>query len=155
MAIKMFPSSPRYLPRPFYAAQLASRFLPQPMFHAAVAAVAAAGVAKSEPMKTGLQATRLAIGAENSPYMFVLSPELIMINPGITVIPKIITAIIGITCVSVGLTGYFKTNMNMLERIFLIIAGVLTLEPGFLTDIIGIVIIVVVYIYQSKKSKLN
>ena len=45
--------------------------------------------------------------------------------------------------------------MNMLERIFLIIAGVLTLEPGFLTDIIGIVIIVVVYIYQSKKSKLN
>ena len=40
MAIKMFPSSPRYLPRPFYAAQLASRFLPQPMFHAAVAAVA-------------------------------------------------------------------------------------------------------------------
>lgn len=120
-----------------------------------LAAVAAAGVAKSEPMKTGLQATRLAIGAFLIPYMFVLSPELIMINPGITVIPKIITAIIGITCVSVGLTGYFKTNMNMLERIFLIIAGVLTLEPGFLTDIIGIVIIVVVYIYQSKKSKLN
>ena len=116
------------------------------------AAVAAAGVAKSEPMKTGLQATRLAIGAFLIPYMFVLSPELIMINPGITVIPKIITAIIGITCVSVGLTGYFKTNMNMLERIFLIIAGVLTLEPGFLTDIIGIVIIVVVYIYQSKNQ---
>ena len=40
MAIKTFPSSPRYLLRPFYAAQLASRFLPQPMFHAAVAAVA-------------------------------------------------------------------------------------------------------------------
>ncbi|SPX12343.1 C4-dicarboxylate transporter large subunit [Escherichia coli] len=35
--VKTFPSSPRYLPRPFYAAQLASRFLPQPMFHAAVA----------------------------------------------------------------------------------------------------------------------
>lgn len=116
-----------------------------------LAAVAAAGVAKSEPMKTGLQATRLAIGAFLIPYMFVLSPELIMINPSLAVIREIITAVLGIVCVSIGLTGYFKTNMNMFERILLVLAGVMTLEPGFVTDIIGIVIICSIYFVQTKK----
>lgn len=120
-----------------------------------LAAVAAAGVAKSEPMETGMQATRLAIGAFLIPYMFVISPDLIMINPGPTVISSIITAIIGICCVSIGLTGFFKAKMNVIERILFIIAGLLTLKPGYKTDLLGLVLIAVVYYLQTKKLKNN
>ncbi len=116
-----------------------------------LAAVAAAGVAKSEPMETGMQATRLAIGAFLIPYMFVISPDLIMINPGPTVISSIITAIIGICCVSIGLTGFFKVKMNVVERVLFIVAGLLTLKPGYKTDLLGLVLIVVVYYIQNKK----
>ncbi len=120
-----------------------------------LAAVAAAGVAKSEPMKTGMQATRLAIGAFLIPYMFVLSPELLMINPSFAVIPKIITALVGIICVSVGLTGYFKANMNIVEKVLIVLAGVMTLDPRIMTDIVGVAIILGVYIVQTKKAKNN
>jgi TRAP-type uncharacterized transport system fused permease subunit len=118
-----------------------------------LAAVAAAGVAKSEPMKTGLQATRLAIAAFLIPYIFVMEPQLIMINPTIFVIVKIFTALIGVVCVSVALTGYFKTNLNIIERALVLIAGLLTIEQRTWTDVIGIAIIVGVWIYQTIKAK--
>lgn len=118
-----------------------------------LAAVAASGVAKSEPMKTGMQATRLAIGAFLIPYIFVISPELILINPNISIVPKLITAVLGMICVAVGLTGYFKRNMNIFERVLLIGAGVLALNTGYLSDGVAIVIMVVIYLLQNKGSK--
>lgn len=118
-----------------------------------LAAVAASGVAKSEPMKTGMQATRLAIGAFLIPYMFVISPELILINPDISIIPKLITAVLGVVCVAVGLTGYFKKNMNILERVFIVAAGIMALNTGYLSDGVAIVIIAIIYFLQSKDSK--
>ncbi|MGB0404993.1 MAG: TRAP transporter permease, partial [Fusobacterium sp.] len=84
-----------------------------------LAAVAASGVAKSEPMKTGMQATRLAIGAFLIPYIFVISPELILINPNISIVPKLITAVLGMICVAIGLTGYFKRNMNIVHKLII------------------------------------
>lgn len=118
-----------------------------------LAAVAASGVAKSEPMKTGMQATRLAIGAFLIPYMFVISPELILINPDISIIPKLITAVLGIVCVAIGLSGYFKKNMNILERVFIVAAGIMALNTEYLSDGVAIVIIAIIYFLQSKDSK--
>lgn len=122
-----------------------------------LAAVAASGVAKSEPMKTGVQATRLAIAAFLIPYIFAMSPELLLIDTTFfEVLPKAITALIGITCVAAGLTGYFQTNMNWIERILFIIAGLSLIETGFVTDIIGIACVaIVVFTQVSKKKKLQ
>ncbi|MGF6905782.1 TRAP transporter permease [Fusobacterium sp. PH5-44] len=120
-----------------------------------LAAVAAAGVAKSEPMKTGLQATRLAIAAFLIPYIFVLSPELIFINPTWMIVPKVISALLGIVCVAVSLTGFFKVNMTIIERLMLLLAGLLTIHQGYFTDAIGIALLAVVWVLQTKKEKQN
>lgn len=120
----------------------------------ALAAVAASGVAKSEPMKTGVQATRLAIAAFLIPYIFVISPELVMVNATFFgVIPKIISAIVGIIGISTALTGYFRTNMTIIERICTIIGGLLLVETGLITDIIGYSLIIAVFLFQLKKDK--
>lgn len=120
----------------------------------ALAAVAASGVAKSEPMKTGVQATRLAIAAFLIPYIFVISPELVMVNATFFgVIPKIISAIVGILGISTALTGFFRTNMTLIERICTIIGGLLLVETGLITDIIGYSLIIVVFLFQLKKAK--
>jgi len=120
----------------------------------ALAAVAASGVAKSEPMRTGIQATRLAIAAFLIPYIFVISPELVMVNATfLNVIPKIISATLGIIGISTSLTGYFMTNMNKLERIIATVGGLLLVETSLVTDVIGYVLIVGLFLWQLKKSR--
>lgn len=120
----------------------------------ALAAVAASGVAKSEPMKTGVQATRLAIAAFLIPYIFVISPELVMVNATfLNVIPKIASATLGIIGISTALTGYFMTNMTKLERLVAVVGGLLLVETSIFTDVIGYVLIVGLFLYQYKKSK--
>lgn len=120
----------------------------------ALAAVAASGVAKSEPMRTGLQASRLAIAAFIIPYIFVFSPELLMINVTIFhLIFIIITALIGIIAVASGLTGYFRTTMNPVERVAFIGGGVMLVTTTMMLNIIGAVVLGGVILWQLRKSK--
>ena len=120
----------------------------------ALAAVAASGVAKSEPMRTGVQATRLAIAAFLIPYIFVISPELVMVNATfLNVIPKIISATLGIIGISTALTGYFMTNMSKFERLIATVGGLLLVETALITDVIGYVLIIGLFLWQLNKSK--
>lgn len=117
-----------------------------------LAAVAASGIAKSEPMKTGIQATRLAIAAFLIPYIFVFSPRILMIDSTpMLLIFDIFTALIGITCVASSLTGYFKTHMSIIERLLFAAGGILMLMTGAQYVAIGTAMIVTTYLIQRKK----
>lgn len=122
-----------------------------------LAAVAASGIAKSEPMKTGVQATRLAIAAFLIPYIFVFSPRILMIDSTpMLLIFDIITALIGITCVASALTGFFKTHMSIIERLLFAAGGILMLMTSAQYVGIGTAMVVATYFIQkSKFSKLN
>ncbi|NLJ05237.1 MAG: DUF3394 domain-containing protein, partial [Exilispira sp.] len=69
------------------------------------------------------------------------------------IILSIITSIIGMTAVSASLTGYFFKNLNSWQRIILFIAGIMLIDPGITTDIIGIVIIAAIYLNQVFLAK--
>lgn len=72
----------------------------------ALAAIAGAAIAKAKPMKTALNATKLAIGAFIIPYMFVYNSKMLMINASaLSVVMIIITAILGMFGISVALEG--------------------------------------------------
>jgi len=119
-----------------------------------LAAVAASGIAKSEPMKTGVQATRLAIAAFLIPYIFVYSPRLLMIDSTpMLLIFDIVTALIGITCVASALTGFLKVHMNIIERLLFAGGGVLLLMTNPKYVVVGAVLIVVAYLMQMKKFR--
>lgn len=120
----------------------------------ALAAVAASGVAKSEPMRTGLQASRLAIAAFIIPYIFVYSPEILMINVTFFHLIFIVaTALIGIVAVASGLTGYFRTNMNPVERVAFIAGGVMLVTTSLLFNAIGTVVLAGAIFMQVRKSR--
>ncbi|MEI0530368.1 TRAP transporter permease [Brachyspira pilosicoli] len=122
----------------------------------ALAAMAGAAIAKSDPLKTGFEATKLSIGAFIIPYMFVFNPQILMINTTfVEVIPILITSLIGMFAVSAGLEGYVFRKCNIIERILFIIAGLLSIYPEIYTDIIGIVLIAVLVILQilTRKKK--
>ena len=120
----------------------------------ALAAYAGSAIAKSNPMKTAVNATKLAIAAFIVPYVFAYSPALLLIDTNVLQVIQIsITALIGIFGVSSGLEGYVFKKASIIERIILIGGGLLLIYPGTLTDIIGIAAVlgVTVFQYMSKK----
>lgn len=125
----------------------------------ALAAMAGAAIAKSDPLKTGIEATKLSIGAFIIPYMFIFNPDILMINTTVSeVIPILITSLIGMFGISAGLEGYVFRKCKSYERILFFIAGLLSIYPEFYTDIVGITVIVILVIVQiatRNKNKMN
>lgn len=122
----------------------------------ALAAMAGAAIAKSDPLKTGFEATKLSIGAFIIPYMFIFNPQILMINTTfVEVIPILITSLIGMFGVSAGLDGYVFRKCNFIERILFIVAGLLSIYPEIYTDIVGIGLIAALVILQiiTRKKK--
>ncbi|WP_102271781.1 TRAP transporter permease [Cytobacillus massiliigabonensis] len=115
----------------------------------ALAAFAAAGVSGGDPIKTGVTATKLAIGAFIIPYMFVLSPELLMIDTTwYYLIWVVFTALTGMMAIGAGVIGYWLRKLNWMERILGIIGGLLLIYPEGISDIIGLVIFVLLIVLQ-------
>ena len=120
----------------------------------ALAAYAGSAIAKAPPMKTAFNATRLAIAAFVVPYIFAMSPALLFIETTpLQVITICITAVIGIFGISAGLSGFLMSPMSVVIRILSIAGGLTLLIPGTVTDIVGVVLIVIVYIVQSALAK--
>ena len=127
----------------------------------ALAAYAGAAIAKAPPMKTALNATRLAIGAFIVPYIFALNPAMLFLNAegviggvGIMDVAMIVvSALLGIYAVAAGLAGFFQAKLNPVFRLILVAGGLLMLIPGGLTDIIGLAVLVGIYFIQKMAAK--
>jgi len=120
----------------------------------ALAAFAGSAISGGDPLKTGITASKIAIAAFIIPYIFVLSPSILMINTtAIGVIQIIITSIIGMLGIGVAMQGYIFTNVNILFRLILFVAGLLSIYPGVYTDAIGIIVIATVLVMQKVKAK--
>jgi TRAP transporter 4TM/12TM fusion protein len=108
----------------------------------ALAAYAGAAIAKSNPIKTGVIATRLAITAFIIPYIFVFSPEMLFIDTdALHVIRIIITSVIGMFGLATGLEGYMFIPQILPERLMAIAGGLCLIHPGLLTDTAGLILI--------------
>ncbi len=120
----------------------------------ALAAYAGSAIAKSNPMKTAFNASRLAIAVFIVPYVFCFSPALLLIDTtAAAVIQIFITASIGIFGVSAALEGYLLRNIPMLIRAIMVLGGVLMIEPKLTTDVVGLVLIAVGVGFQVISSK--
>ena len=122
----------------------------------ALAAYAGSAISGGNPLWTGVNASKLAIAAFIIPYVFVLSPVLLMINATpLTVLMSLITALIGMIGLSASMIGCFLTRLNKFERLLMFIGGLLMIDPGTLTDIIGIIILGGVFVLQRRKCKME
>ena len=120
----------------------------------ALAAYAGSAIAKSNPMKTGVTATRLAITAFIVPYIFAYSPEMLLIDSAwYDVVQIVITALIGIFAVSAGMEGHMFVKCSWWQRLMLLGGGLLSIIPGIATDAAGIILIAVVIIIQKLGEK--
>jgi TRAP transporter 4TM/12TM fusion protein len=115
----------------------------------ALAAFAASGISGGEPIRTGFNASKLAIAAFIIPYMFVLNPEMLMIDTTIGgVVWILITALTGMIAIGAGLIGFWYKKLNGIERTISIVTGLLLMYPEGYSDIIGLVLFVLMLAYQ-------
>ena len=121
----------------------------------ALAAYAGSAIAKSNPMKTGINATKLAIAAFIVPYVFAYSSETLFVdvNSVFEVVQICVSAFIGIFGVAACLNGYLYKPVNVILRIALLAGGLTLIIPGTVTDLIGIVLVGGVTAYQYVTAK--
>ena len=121
----------------------------------ALAAYAGSAIAKSNPMKTGLNATKLAIAAFIVPYIFAYSPAMLFDNVSsvLEVVQIVISALVGLFAVAAALNGFLSKKIPVVLRVILAAGGLCMMIPGTLTDVIGLAIVVIVVVYQRLTSR--
>lgn len=123
----------------------------------ALAAYAGSAIAHSNPLKTGVTATKLAIGAFIIPYVFALNPSLLLVE--VESAPKLImimlTSIIGMMGLATGMTGFIYAKVPWWMRLMLILGGVMLIVPSPVSDIIGLILVGVPFLLQFLQKKKN
>ena len=120
----------------------------------ALAAYAGSAIAKGNPMKTGINATKLAIAAFIVPYIFALDPSMLFVDTEvIDVITICISAIIGIFGVATAMNGFLFKKIVWPLRVLFAVGGLTLLIPGAVTDIIGLVIVAGLSGYQFLSTR--
>lgn len=118
-----------------------------------LAAYAASGIAQSNPLRTGVQSARIALGGFIVPYMFLFSHELLLmfdegVNPWVTGIIAFLTAVGGITMLGVAVVGYIDRKLLWWMRLLLAGGGLLLLNTNQLFDVFGLAIGAAVFFWQ-------
>ena len=120
----------------------------------ALAAYAGSAIAKSPPMKTALNASRLAIAAFLVPYVFALNPAMLFIDTvWYEVVLIVLSSFIGMISISVAMEGYLIHEVNPLGRILCAAGGLALLIPGTLSDLAGLVALAIVLVAQIIENK--
>ena len=111
----------------------------------ALAAYAAAGMAGSDPFKTGNTAFRLGLGKALVPFVFVFAPSLLLVTAGFTWQEFVLAfggCVLGITFLSAALSDYFLVPMRPWERVVSAAAAFLMVAPELISTLIGIAMVV-------------
>ena len=121
----------------------------------ALAAYAGSAIAKADPMRTAFNATKLAIAAFIVPYIFAVNPQMLFINVQgpLQVVQIVVSSLIGLFGVAAALNGYLYRKINPLLRVVLVAGGLGMMVPGTITDIVGLVLVVAVVVYQRMTAK--
>ncbi len=120
----------------------------------ALAAYAGSAIAKSKPMKTAFNASKLAIAVFIVPYMFCYTPAMLLIDTTpLRVVQIAITAFIGVFAVASALEGYCFARMHMITRIVIAAGGLMLIHPALLTDVIGIAVVVATLVFNRVVEK--
>ena len=121
----------------------------------ALAAYAGAAIAKANPMKTGINATKLAVAAFIVPYIFAYSPAMLFdnVSSAFEVVQIVVSALIGLFGVAAALNGFVYKKIPMLFRLAMAAGGLCMMIPGTVTDLAGLLLVGAIVAYQYLSNK--
>jgi len=128
----------------------------------AIAAFAAASIAKAPAMQTGWASVKFGWAAFIVPFLFVYSPSLLLIGDTAEIAMAIVTAVLGVWLISAALAGYFMSSLSTTMRILFGFFGLMALIPAgafpgaIYTDIIGVcggALLIAAEIYRTRDER--
>ncbi|MCI8303559.1 MAG: TRAP transporter permease [Lawsonibacter sp.] len=117
----------------------------------ALAAYAGAGIAKCSPMTTAVEACKLGFAGFIVPFAFCYNKAMMMQGKPWEIVTVFISAFIGVTIMSAGFQGWLLWRLNILQRIIFVAGGMLMFVPGTVTDVAGLVLILLMLGINMKK----
>jgi TRAP transporter 4TM/12TM fusion protein len=117
----------------------------------ALAAYAAAGMAGSDPFKTGNMAFRLGLAKALVPFVFVFSPSLLLVAKGFTWADFAVTfigCVLGIVALAAALSGYLMAEMKRWERTLCTVGALCLIAPGLKISLLGMAFMLPVLLNQ-------
>ncbi len=125
----------------------------------AVASYTAAGLADAKPFEVAWQAMKIALPGFIVPFLFAYNPIILFENAEpIHLIIVIITSVTGVIFMAIAGAGRSFDKIKMPLRLSYIISALLLIDPGYVTDIIGMVLITATFmldwiIFKKNKEK--
>ena len=108
----------------------------------AMAVYAANGISRATLMDTSWAAVKLGLTGYIIPFMFVFAPSLLLIGDIPTVLLSIVTATLGVICLAASLHAYFFFGpARVWERMLLFVAALVLIKPGWLSDLVGLILV--------------
>ena len=120
----------------------------------ALAAFAAAGIARSEPMRTGMTAFRLSMGKALMPFAFVYSPVLLLINfnwPDF--LHALIATLVALIGLSAAYTGYFGKKIGWLAFVALNLFSVSLVFGNQVVTMVSVPVILLILYWHYRQGK--
>ncbi|MBQ2263002.1 MAG: TRAP transporter fused permease subunit [Loktanella sp.] len=117
----------------------------------ALSAFAAAGLAGSNPFRTGLQSMVLALPAYLLAFYFIYQPSLLMIGTPDQIIHSMIGGAIGVAAFAFGSSGALFNRLGVLSRIALIVGGIALIDGSWMSDVVGALLILPVVLRQYRR----
>lgn len=124
----------------------------------ALAAYTAAGIANADPVETSWTALRLALPGFIIPFIIAYDP-IILLDAGdegvnyVKLLFVFLTALVGIYALAVGLGGFLKTRLNIVEKVLFVVTALLLITTQSLTDVVGIILFALLVAFHIIKSK--
>ena len=119
----------------------------------ALAVYAASTIAESEFWETALTAIQLGLSAFIVPFMFVYNPAMLGYGTPWEILSVTVTALIGAVALGAGIAGWLHIRAKWVERGVLVLSGLLLIQPGWLTNILGLIGIGLVLTLQVIRKK--
>lgn len=117
------------------------------------AAYAGAGIAKTSPMTTAIEACKLGFAGFMVPFAFCYNEAMMMQGNVVDIISVAVSAIVGTAVISAAFQGWLLWKLNILERTAFIVGGLLMFIPGTVTDLIGLAIALLLILINMRKWK--
>ena len=114
-----------------------------------LASIVGAGIAGADPMKTMLTAFKFSKGLYILPFMFYFRPAILLQSSLLIIIETIISIFFGLIAFAAFWENFLMTKLKLIERLFLLIAAISLIFPGFLWNSIGFILLVMVIFSQK------
>ncbi len=113
----------------------------------------ASGIANSDWVKTAWIAIRIGVIAFIVPFIFIYTPSLLLVGKPFDIVLTVITVGIGTLAIGASLMGFLVRRASLWERAILLGSAVLLFIPGYNTDIPGILLLAVVFLWERFRGK--